>query len=57
MDFQVREPVSPSVRGDAKTNQVMEFQITQEYTGQQRHLCYLVPQWKEALDFDTHAQG
>lgn len=34
-----------------------EFQITQEYTGQQKHLCYLVPQWKEVLDFDTFARG
>lgn len=57
MDFQVREPVSPLFGAMTKTNQVMEFQITQEYTGQQKHLCYLVPQWKEALDFDTHAMG
>lgn len=57
MDFQVREPVSPLFGAMTKTNQMMEFQITQEYTGQQRHLCYLVPQWKEALDFDTHAKG
>ncbi|MFC5530625.1 alpha-glucuronidase family glycosyl hydrolase [Cohnella yongneupensis] len=57
MDFQVREPVSPLFGAMTKTNQMMEFQVTQEYTGQQRHLCYLVPQWKEALDFDTHAQG
>lgn len=57
MDFQVREPVSPLFGAMTKTNQVMEFQITQEYTGQQRHLCYLVPQWKEVLDFDTHAKG
>ncbi|HBG02692.1 MAG TPA: alpha-glucuronidase, partial [Firmicutes bacterium] len=39
------------------TNQILELQITQEYTGQQRHLCYLVPQWKEILDFDTYSQG
>ncbi|MCZ8523944.1 MULTISPECIES: alpha-glucuronidase family glycosyl hydrolase [Paenibacillus] len=57
MDFQVREPVSPLFGGLAATNQVIEFQITQEYTGQQRHLCYLVPQWKEVLDFDTYALG
>jgi alpha-glucuronidase len=25
----------------------MELQITQEYTGQQRHLVYLAPMWKE----------
>lgn len=57
MDFQVREPVSPLFGGLTETNQLLELQITQEYTGQQRHLCYLVPQWKEVLDFDTHAQG
>lgn len=57
MDFQVREPVSPLFGGLKGTNQVLELQITQEYTGQQKHLCYLVPQWKEVFDFDTHAKG
>lgn len=57
MDFQVREPVSPLFGAMPKTNMIIEFQITQEYTGQQRHLCYLVPQWKEVLDFDTYAKG
>lgn len=55
MDFQVREPVSPLFGAMRHTNQMLEFQITQEYTGQQRHLCYLVPQWKQVLDFNTHA--
>ncbi|WP_150269210.1 alpha-glucuronidase family glycosyl hydrolase [Paenibacillus tepidiphilus] len=55
MDFQVREPVSPLFGAMEDTGQVLEFQITQEYTGQQRHLCYLVPQWKEVLDFNTCA--
>ncbi len=53
LDFQVREPVSPLFGAMEQTHQLLEFQITQEYTGQQRHLCYLVPQWKEILDFDT----
>jgi alpha-glucuronidase len=35
------------------TNKVMELQITQEYTGQQIDLCWLVPQWKTILNFDT----
>lgn len=52
IDFQVREPVSPLFAGLRHTNQAMELQITQEYTGQQRQLCFLVPMWKEALDFD-----
>jgi alpha-glucuronidase len=57
MDFQVREAVSPLFGAMEKTNQMLEFQVTQEYTGQQRHLCYLVPQWKEILDFNTYAKG
>ncbi|MEO3946961.1 alpha-glucuronidase family glycosyl hydrolase [Gorillibacterium sp. CAU 1737] len=57
MDFQVREPASPLFGGMKRTNQVLEFQIAQEYTGQQRHVCYLVPQWKEVLDFDTQVEG
>jgi alpha-glucuronidase len=57
MDFQVREGVSPLFGAMENTNQMLEFQVTQEYTGQQRHLCYLVPQWKEVLDFDTYAKG
>ncbi|KJD47451.1 alpha-glucuronidase family glycosyl hydrolase [Paenibacillus terrae] len=57
MDFQVREPVSPLFGALQATQVLLEFQITQEYTGQQRHLCYLVPQWKEVLDFDTYTQG
>ena len=57
IDFQVREPASPLFGALEKTNQVIELQITQEYTGQQRHLCFLVPMWKEVLDFDMHAKG
>jgi alpha-glucuronidase len=55
IDFQAREPVSPLFGGLEKTNEAVELQITQEYTGQQRHLCFLVPMWKEVLDFDLHA--
>lgn len=57
MDFQVREPVSPLFGAMPNTNQMMEVQITQEYTGQQKHLCFLIPQWKEVLEFDTYAKG
>jgi alpha-glucuronidase len=52
IDFQVREPVSPLFAGLHRTNEAIELQITQEYTGQQKQLCFLVPMWKEALDFD-----
>ena len=55
IDFQAREPVSPLFAGLEKTNSAMELQITQEYTGQQRHLVYLAPMWKEVLDFDLRA--
>jgi alpha-glucuronidase len=57
IDFQVREPASPLLGGLEKTNEAIELQITQEYTGQQRHLCFLVPMWKTVLDFDLHARG
>jgi alpha-glucuronidase len=57
IDFQVREPPSPLLGTLEKTNEAMELQVTQEYTGQQRHLCFLVPMWKEVLDFDLQAKG
>jgi alpha-glucuronidase len=57
IDFQVREPASPVFGTLTRTNEAIELQITQEYTGQQRHLCYLVPMWKEVLDFDMHVAG
>ncbi|WP_051446855.1 MULTISPECIES: glycoside hydrolase family 20 zincin-like fold domain-containing protein [Hungatella] len=53
IDFQIREPVSPLFGALKKTNQILEFQITQEYTGHQRDICYLIPMWKETMDFDT----
>jgi alpha-glucuronidase len=54
IDFQAREPVSPLFSGLEKTNLAIELQVTQEYTGQQRHLVYLAPMWKEVLDFDLN---
>lgn len=57
MDFQIREGFSPLLGAMPHTNQFLEFEITQEYTGQQKHLCYLIPMWKEVLDFDTYAKG
>ena len=54
MDFQVREPISPLFGGLMKTNQMLEVQIAQEYTGQQRHICYLIPWFKEVLAFETY---
>ncbi|MGA8429063.1 MAG: alpha-glucuronidase family glycosyl hydrolase [Candidatus Sulfotelmatobacter sp.] len=57
IDFQVREPVSPLFGGLEHTNTGIELQITQEYTGQQRHTCFLVPMWKQILDFDMRVGG
>ena len=57
IDFQVREPVSPLFGGLRHTSQAMEVQITQEYTGQQRHLVYLAPMWQQVLDFDMRVRG
>jgi len=55
IDFQVREPASPLFGALRNTNQAIELQITQEYLGQQRHVCFLVPMWKTVLDFDMLA--
>ncbi len=57
IDFQVREPVSPLIGALKHTNETLEFQVTQEYTGQQHQLCFLLPMWKEVLDTDLHADG
>ena len=57
IDFQVREPVSPLLGGLTKTNQMLEVQAAQEYTGQQIDLCYLIPMFKEILDFKTYCRG
>ncbi|MGW7750647.1 alpha-glucuronidase family glycosyl hydrolase [Streptomyces violaceusniger] len=57
IDFQVREPAHPLFGSLPHTNSMIELQVTQEYTGHATHLCYLVPQWREVLDFDTLKAG
>jgi alpha-glucuronidase len=57
IDFQVREPASPLFAGLRQTNESIEVQATQEYTGQQRHLVFLIPMWKQVLDFDMRADA
>jgi alpha-glucuronidase len=52
IDFQVREPASPLFGALRRTQKAIELQITQEYLGQQRHVVFLAPMWKEVLDFD-----
>ena len=56
IDFQVREPASPLFGALEKTKRAIELQITQEYFGQARHAVFLVPMWKDALDFDLQAR-
>ncbi|MFI1958169.1 alpha-glucuronidase [Streptomyces althioticus] len=51
VDFQVREPVSPLIGAMPYTRLAVELQVTQEYTGQQRHVCWLGPMWSEVLRF------
>ncbi|MFD2352610.1 hypothetical protein ACFSTC_30030 [Nonomuraea ferruginea] len=57
IDFQVREPVSPVIAAMPRTRLAVELQVTQEYTGQQRHVCYLAPMWREVLGFEPWGPG
>lgn len=56
-DFQVREPVTPLFGAMKQTHLALEVQVTQEYTGQQRDLCSLLPLWQDVLRFDTKRPG
>ncbi|MCR4587509.1 MAG: alpha-glucuronidase [Lachnospiraceae bacterium] len=56
MDFQIREGVSSLFGGMEHTNEMLEVQIAQEYTGQQIDLCYLMPMFREILDFRTYCR-
>lgn len=56
MDFQVREPVHPLFGEMKHTSVAAEFQLAQEYTGQQLHICCLLPMIRETLFFDTCSQ-
>ncbi|MFD3613944.1 alpha-glucuronidase [Streptomyces sp. NPDC058676] len=57
LDFQVREPVSPLIGAMPGTRLAVEVQATQEYTGQQRHVCWLGPMWSEVLRFRPEGEG
>ncbi|WP_182112245.1 MULTISPECIES: alpha-glucuronidase [unclassified Actinotalea] len=57
IDFQTREPISPVIAAVPRTRLAVELQITQEYTGQQRHVCWLGPQWSEVLGFRPWGAG
>lgn len=51
LDFQVREAVSPVIAAMPRTRVAVELQVTQEYTGHQKHVCYLGPLWSDVLNF------
>jgi alpha-glucuronidase len=55
IDFQVREPVSPVIAAMPNTKVAVEIQATQEYTGQQRHVCFLAPMWSDVLRFQPRS--
>ncbi|MFG2461862.1 alpha-glucuronidase [Streptomyces sp. NPDC048523] len=57
MDFQVREPVSPLIGAMPGTRLAVELQATQEYTGQQRHTCWLGPMWSDVLRFGINGDS
>ncbi|KAH8895774.1 alpha-glucuronidase [Thozetella sp. PMI_491] len=57
IDFQVREPVSPLFTHLIQTTTSIELQVTQEYLGQQCHLVYLAPMWKELLGFNLRVDS
>lgn len=57
IDFQPREPVSPLFFALKKTKMMVEFQITQEYTGESVHTCFLAPMWREFFDTLAPASG
>ncbi len=49
-DFQVREPISPTLLAMPRTNLAMELQLAQEYTGQQTDIYAMNPMWKELME-------
>lgn len=57
LDFQPREPFHPLFGTMPKTAQMIEFQITKEYLGEDTHLVYLMPLFGEVLNADTYARG
>ena len=54
IDFQPREPFSPLFGALKKTQEMVEFQITQEYLGAANHLVFLAPLFKECLESDIY---
>lgn len=51
IDFQPREPYSPLFGAMPQTDQMVEFQVTQEYLGHSNQIAYLAPMWTEFFDY------
>ena len=51
VDFQPREPYSPLFGAMPRTQEMVEFQLTQEYLGHANHIVYLAPMWEEFFGF------
>lgn len=51
IDFQPREPYSPLFGAMPQTDQMVEFQVTQEYLGHSNHIAYLATMWTEFFDY------
>ena len=48
-DFQVREPVSPTLLAMPRTNLAIEWQLAQEYTGHQIDIYAMMGMWQEVM--------
>lgn len=48
-DFQVREPVSPTLLAMSRTNLAIEWQLAQEYTGHQIDIYAMMGMWQEVM--------
>jgi alpha-glucuronidase len=57
LDFQPREPFHQLFGAMPSTPLALEVQITKEYLGEDTHLVYLGPMWREVLQSDTYAKG
>jgi alpha-glucuronidase len=53
IDFQPCEPVQPLFGALRRTNQIIEFQASHEYTGQAIDANFLMTQWEQLMAFDT----
>jgi alpha-glucuronidase len=51
LDFQVREAFSPVLVAMPRTRVALELQVTQEYTGHQKHVYLLPEEWTEILSW------